>query len=113
MFIIQKLVTLPAETQVAIGGLVGLLLTLLFALIGKYAPWTLPFLSKWKEELSAALAGVVVGWLSNILPGGVFTDASIFGVNFVVALLVALLSYGTLLFGRMVKAGGARSFFGK
>lgn len=104
----EYFVALPVETQIGIAGLVGLLVTLLFNVIAAKLPWTTPFLSRWKEELTALLAGVVTGWLSNVLPGGAFEQASIWGVNFVIALIVAVLAYGGVAFGRTFRVKSAR-----
>ena len=98
------IVTLPPETQIGVAGLVGLLVLLGFNWIGTQVPWTVPFLSKYKEEIAAALSGLAIGWLSNILPGGQWAGASIAGVNFVIALVAGFLSYGVLHFVRNLKA---------
>jgi len=103
---LAQLVALPIETQLGILGLCALVVTIVFNFIGTKAPWSIPFLEKWKEEISAALSGLVTGWLSVNLPGGAFESASIAGVNFVVALLVALLAYGTIHLFRVVKIKG-------
>jgi VIT1/CCC1 family predicted Fe2+/Mn2+ transporter len=102
--LLTNVVAFPVETQLGILGLVGLALTLLFNFIGAKLPWTIPLLMKYKEEITIILAGLVTGWLSTILPGGVFEQASIWGVNFVVALLTAVLSYGVIKLTRNVKA---------
>ena len=106
--LLNTVVAFPVETQVAILGLVALAVTLLFDFIGTKLPWAIPFLMKWKEEITVALAGVITGWLSTTLPGGVFEQASIWGVNFVVALVAALLAYGTLHLVRVARVKGAR-----
>ncbi len=107
--LLNTVVAFPVETQVAILGLVALVVTLAFDYIGTRVPWAVPFLMKWKEEITVALAGVLTGWLSTNLPGGVFEQASIWGVNFVVALLAALLAYGTL---GVIRAARVKSLAG-
>ena len=104
MNFITYVVSLPPETQVGVAGLVGLLVLVAFNYIGSLAPWAVPFLSKYKDEISAALSGVFIGWLSNTLPGGQWAGASIAGVNFVIALIAGFLGYGALHFIRNVKA---------
>ena len=97
-------VTLPADTQLAIAGLVGLVVMLVINLIGSHIPWAVPVLMKYKDEVSAVLSGALIGWLSNVLPGGAFENVSIIGINLVVALIAAWLAYGALQFARNVKA---------
>lgn len=108
MELVNSFVQLPVETQLAVAGLVGLLVTIAFNYLGKLAPWSVPFLSKWKEELSAGLSGLATGWLSAHLPGGDFENVSVLGVNFAVALIVALLSYGARSLYYSVRIKGAR-----
>ncbi len=103
MNFISTVVALPAETQVALPGLVGLLVLVAFNYIGNFAPWSVPFLSKYKDEIAAALSGLFTGWLSNALPGGQWASASIGGVNFVIALIAGFLGYGALHLWRNVK----------
>ncbi len=104
MNFITYVVSLPPETQVALAGLVGLIIVLVFNYISTLAPWSVPFLSKYKDEISAALSGVFIGWLSNLLPGGAWAGTSIAGVNFVIALISGFLAYGALHFVRNVKS---------
>lgn len=100
---IAYLVTFPVETQLAILGLVGLLVNLALGYLGNYAPWSVPFLQRWKDELTALIAGGLTGWLATNLPGGNFEQVSILGVNLVIALLVALLAHGVRLAFRSAK----------
>lgn len=101
------IVTLPPETQIALAGLVGLVVTLIFNAISIRLPWTAPFLTKWKEEITAALAGVVTGWLSAHLPGGAFEQASLYALNFVIALIVAVLAYGGIVLAKSFRIKSA------
>ena len=102
MNFITYVVALPPETQVALAGLVGLVVMVVFNYIGTQLPWSVPFLSKYKDEISAALSGVFIGWLSNVLPGDKWAGVSIAGVNFFIALVVAVLGYGALHLVRMI-----------
>lgn len=84
----QGFVQLPDATRLGITAVVVALVGFLFAWIGGYLPWTVPFLSKYKEEISLALAAALIGVIENALPSA-YPDVSILFVQLVLAALAA------------------------
>jgi len=85
----QGFVQLPDATRVAITALVVAVLGLLFAKIGSLFPWSVPFITKYKEEISLALAAASVGVIENALPSA-YPEPSILFVNLVLSVLAAI-----------------------
>lgn len=84
-----QFVQLPEAERLAITTLVVAVLGLVFAKIGELFPWTVPFISKYKMEISLALAAVVVGFIENALPSA-YPEISILFIQLVLAVLAAV-----------------------
>lgn len=88
-------VDLPVVTQIAIGGIVTALLSLLIQFVGSYVPWLEAFLAKYKEEWGVAISAALVAWIQNALPGAEYAGVSVMAVQLVVAIVVLVLAkYG-------------------
>lgn len=85
----QGFVQLPDATRISITALVVAVLGLVFAKIGQLFPWSVPFLTKYKEEISLALAAATVGVIENVLPGA-YPEPSILFVQLVLSVLAAI-----------------------
>lgn len=96
-------VPLPDATRLAITAVVVAVVGLAFAWIGGKLPWTVPFLSKYKEEVSLALAAAVIGFVENALPSA-YPDISILVVELVLAVLAAIGLF------KVLGKAGARGF---
>lgn len=95
-------VSLPEPQRIAITTLFVAAVGWLFAYIGSFAPWSVPFLEKYKMEISLALSAAFIGWLENLLPSA-YPEISILVVELVLALIAA---YGVIQF--LVKRAGAK-----
>ena len=84
-----QFVQLPDATRLAMTGVVVALVGLLFAKLGEYVPWSVPFLEKYKEEISLTLAAVVVGYVENALPSA-YPEISILVIQLVLAVLASI-----------------------
>ena len=82
-------VQLPDAQRLVITAIVVAVVGLLFAKIGEALPWTVPFLTKYKEEISLALAAVVIGFIENALPSA-YPEISLLVVELVLAVLAAI-----------------------
>lgn len=91
----MSFVELPVVTQIAIGGIVTALLSLLIQYAGGYAPWLGAFLAKYKEEWGVAISAALVAYIQNALPGAEYAGVSVLAVQLVVAIVVlVLVKYG-------------------
>jgi len=86
---VAQFVQLPDATRLGITAIVVAVVGLAFAWIGGKLPWTVPFLSKYKEEISLALSASVIGWIENALPSA-YPDISILFVQLILAVLAAV-----------------------
>ena len=84
-----QFVALPDATRLAITAVVVAAVGLAFAWIGTRLPWTVPILSKYKEEVSLALSGVLIGAIENALPSA-YPEISLLVVELVLAVLAAI-----------------------
>ena len=96
---VQGFVQLPDAERLAITTLVVAVLGLVFAKIGELFPWTSPFITKYKMEISLALAAAVVGWIEAALPSA-YPVISILVVQLILAVFAAI-----GLFRLLTKAG--------
>jgi len=94
-----QFVQLPDATRLGITAVVIAVVGLAFAWIGGQLPWTVPFLSKYKEEISLTLAAALIGLIENALPSA-YPEISILVVELVLAVLAAV-----GLFKLLAKAG--------
>jgi hypothetical protein len=88
-FLFQNFVPLPDASRLAITALVVAVVGLAFAKIGELIPWAVPFLSKYKEEISLALAAALIGVIENALPSA-YPEISLLVVELVLAVLAAI-----------------------
>ncbi len=84
-----QFVQLPDATRLGVTAIVVALVGLAFNYIGGLLPWSKPFLSKYKEEISVTLAAAVVGFIENALPSA-YPDISILVVQLILAALAAV-----------------------
>ena len=82
---LQGFVALPADVQLAITSLVGVVVAIAIQWIIKQFPF-LSFLAAYAQEWGLLLGAVVVDALQNALPTG-FEDVSIKAILFVLALI--------------------------
>ena len=95
-------VELPSNTQIAIGTIVLVLVNLALSALAAYVPWLAEFLGRYKEEWAAGITLWLITLIQNVLPEA-YPDLSILGVQFVVALVLAMLvKYGLRKSGYMV-----------
>lgn len=87
-------VPLPDAERTAFTALVVALVAWVFALIGNYVPWSVPFLEKYKMEISLALSGALIGWIENLLPSA-YPEISVLVVQLILAIFAA---YGLIKF---------------
>lgn len=83
-------VELPSDTQLAIVGLVVILVDLAVTAAIAYVPW-LAFLEKYKEEWGLALGALAVEAVQNWLPGA-YPEASILAVQLVLAVIAIVMA---------------------
>lgn len=83
-------VELPGDTQLAIIGLVVVLVDLGVTALISYAPW-LAFLERYKEEWGLALGALAVKLIQNWLPGQ-YPEASILAVQLVLAVIAIVMA---------------------
>lgn len=83
-------VELPQSVQLAVIGLVVVLVDLAVTAAIAYLPW-LAFLEPYKEEWGLALGALAVQFLQNALPGGEYTAISILAVQLVLAILAVVM----------------------
>ena len=88
-FLNFNFVPLPDASRLAITAIVISVVGLAFAKIGELLPWTIPFLSKYKEEISLSLAAALIGLIENALPSA-YPDISLLVVELVLAVLAAI-----------------------
>ena len=95
-------VALPDTTKVAIDGLLilGVSLALQFAISRIQF---LSFLAPYSKEWGLGLSALVIPWLENLLPGGLFAEASTLGVQAVLALISGWLASNKFLGSKGVK----------
>ena len=86
----MSFVELPQSVQLAIVGLVVVLVDLGVTALIAYAPW-LAFLEAYKEEWGLALGALAVTVLQNWLPGGEYTQISILAVQLILAILAVVM----------------------
>jgi hypothetical protein len=84
-------VELPPETQAQIGVVAMIVLNLAFSLVVQYVPWLGDFINRYKEEWAAGITLWLVTLIQNMLPEA-YPNVSILGVQFVVALILAMLA---------------------
>lgn len=92
-------VPLPDTERLAVTALVVVALGFVFTKIVERLPWTAPFVDKYKEEISLAVAAAVVGFIENALPSA-YPEISILVVQLVLAVLA-----GAGLFSVLGKSG--------
>lgn len=92
--IAQSFVPLPEAERLGITALVVAAVGWAFTLIGSYLPFTVPFLVKYKDEVSVSLSALLVGFIENALPAA-YPDLSILVVQLVLA---AVAAYGLFKF---------------
>ena len=86
---VAQFMQLPDATRLGITAVVIAVVGLAFAWIGGKLPWTVPFLSKYKEEISLTLAAALIGLIENALPSA-YPEISILVVELVLAVLTAV-----------------------
>jgi hypothetical protein len=86
---VAQFVQLPDATQLGITTIVIAVVGLAFVWIGGKFPWTVPFLTKYKEEISLTLAAGLIGVIENALPSA-YPEISILVVELVLAVLAAV-----------------------
>jgi len=86
---VAQFVQLPDATRLGITAVVIAVVGLAFAWIGGQLPWTVPFLAKYKEEISLTLAAALIGLIENALPSA-YPEISILVVELVLAVLAAV-----------------------
>lgn len=86
---VAQFVQLPDATRLGITTVVIAVVGLAFAWIGGQLPWTVPFLTKYKEEISLMLAAALIGLVENALPSA-YPEISILLVELVLAVLAAV-----------------------
>ena len=84
-----QFVQLPDAERLGITTLIVAVVGLIFGKIAQYIPWTQPFLTKYKEEISVSLAAAVVGFIENALPSA-YPEISILVVQLLLAALAAV-----------------------
>jgi hypothetical protein len=94
--LVQSFVQLPDAIRLGITALVIAVVGLVFMKIGELFPWAIPFLTKYKEEISLVLAGALIGWIENALPGGAYENISLLVVQIVLAVLALIGLFRTL-----------------
>jgi hypothetical protein len=82
-------VELPAETQLAVIGLIAALVDLGINALIAYAPW-LGWLEPYKEEWGHMAGVAVLAFLQNLLPGD-YAEASILAVQLVLAIIAIVM----------------------
>src|SRR3989304_2573159 len=65
---VAQFVQLPDATRLGITAVVIAVSGLAFAWVGGQLPWTVPFLAKYKGEISLTLAAALIGLIGNALP---------------------------------------------
>jgi len=88
-------VPLPDTERVAITALVVAALGWVFAYIATKFPWSTPFVSKYKMEISLAIAGAVVGVIENALPSA-YPEVSVLFIQLALAVFAAVGLFGML-----------------
>ena len=86
---VAQFVQLPDVTRLGITAVAVAVVGLAFAWIGGKLPWTIPFLSKYKEEISLTLSAALIGWIENALPSA-YPDISILFVQLVLAVFATI-----------------------
>ena len=84
-----QFVQLPDATRLGITAVFIAVVGLAFVWIGGKFPWTIPFLTKYKEENSLTLAAALIGLIENALPSA-YPEISILVVELVLAVLTAV-----------------------
>ena len=84
-------VELPTGVQVQIGILATALLNIALSVVITYVPWLGDFLGRYKDEWAAAITLWMVTLIQNALPEA-YPDVSVLGVQFLVALALAMLA---------------------
>lgn len=88
-------VELPVVAQIAIGGIVTALLSLLVQFVGSYVPWLGEFLKKYAQEWGVTISAALVAYIQNALPGAEYAGVSVLAVQLVVTIVVLVLAkYG-------------------
>lgn len=91
-------VELPGETQLAIIGLVVVLVDLAVTALISYVPW-LDFLERYKEEWGLTLGALAVEMIQNWLPGQ-YPEASVLAVQLVLAIIAIVMATKKFLVAR-------------
>lgn len=88
---VSGFVALPDPIKTAIDALFVLGVSALLTLAVTKFAW-LSFLLPFAREWGLALASAVIPWIENYLPGGVFAEAGILFVQFVLAVIAGVLA---------------------
>lgn len=88
---VPMFVPLPEGTKVTIDVLVVAILALGIEFAVSKLPF-LAFLKAYAQEWGLMLSAVLIPVIENFLPGGVFAEASVTGVQFVLAVIAAILA---------------------
>jgi hypothetical protein len=83
-------VELPSDTQLAVVGLIVVLVDLAVTALISYVPW-LAFLEEYKEEWGLMLGAVAVEAVQNWLPSQ-YPEASVLAVQLVLAIIAIVLA---------------------
>jgi hypothetical protein len=84
-----QFVQLPDTEKLGVTALVVAVSSFVFVQIGTLIPWTSPFISKYKDEIAASIAAVIVGVIENSMPSA-YPDVSILIVQLILAALATV-----------------------
>lgn len=85
----NNFVPLPDAEKTGITAIVVTLLALVLGWIGTKLPWTLPLITRFKEEITVSLSALIIGLVQNALPGA-YPEISILVVQLVIAAFGAI-----------------------
>lgn len=88
---VQGFVALPDEMKLVIDGLLILAVSAVIQFAIVKVPF-LAFLAGYAREWGLLLSAIFTPWLENLLPGGAFAEASLLGVQFVLAVIAGVLA---------------------